>query len=126
VFGALALELHGQLRDLRLEVIDQPEADVDVVPPRVGDLQAIQQLAAGVAEQIGDRARVPEGDQRSVDAVLQRRAVADRCNLKRASSRSRRTDGSGSQISGTRSRADSVASTGRRSCRSCTPTAPGP
>jgi hypothetical protein len=34
------------------------------------DLQAVQQLAAGDAEQVGDRARVPEGDHRRVDAVL--------------------------------------------------------
>jgi hypothetical protein len=30
VLGALALELHGQLGDLQLEVIDQPQADLDV------------------------------------------------------------------------------------------------
>jgi hypothetical protein len=60
MIGALALELHGQRRDLQLEVIDQPQADVDVLPPRVRELQAVEQLAAGVTEQIRDRARVPE------------------------------------------------------------------
>jgi hypothetical protein len=65
----LARELHGQLRDLQLEVVDQPQADVDVLAPRIRDREAVQQLAAGVAEQIGDRAGVTEGDQRGVDAV---------------------------------------------------------
>ena len=50
MIGALAPELHRQLGDLQLEVIDQPQADVDVGAPRVGDLQAIEQLAADVAE----------------------------------------------------------------------------
>jgi hypothetical protein len=68
--GALALELDGELRDLQLEVVDQPQADVDVAPPRVGDLKAVEQLAAGVTEQIADRARVTKGDQRGVDAVF--------------------------------------------------------
>jgi hypothetical protein len=77
VLGALAPELHGQRGDLQLEVIDEPQADLDVPAPRIGDLQTVQQLAAGVPEQIRDRARVPEGDQRGVDAVLQRRAVPD-------------------------------------------------
>jgi hypothetical protein len=36
-------------------------------------------LAAGDAEQITDRARVPEGDQRRVDAVLEHRAMLDQC-----------------------------------------------
>ena len=63
MIDAPLLELHGQLGDLQLEVIDQSQTDVDVGAPRVGDLQAIQQLAAGVAEQIRNRARVPEGDQ---------------------------------------------------------------
>jgi hypothetical protein len=37
----------GAPRDLQLEVVDQPEADVDAAPPRVGDLKAVEQLAAG-------------------------------------------------------------------------------
>jgi hypothetical protein len=45
--GALALELHGELGDLQLEVVDEPEADVDVPAPRVGDLEAVEQVAAG-------------------------------------------------------------------------------
>jgi hypothetical protein len=58
VLGALALELHGQRRDLQLEVVDQPQADVNVAAPRIGDLEAVEQLAAGVTEQVADRARV--------------------------------------------------------------------
>jgi hypothetical protein len=82
VLGALAPELHGQPGDLQLEVVDQPQADLDVASPRVGDGQAVQQLAAGVTEEVGDRARVAEGDQRGVDAVLQRRAVPDQVQPK--------------------------------------------
>jgi hypothetical protein len=52
VIGALAAQLDGQLGDLDFEVVDQPQADVDVAAPRVGDLQAVEQFAAGVAEQI--------------------------------------------------------------------------
>jgi hypothetical protein len=77
VIGAVALELHGQPGDLQLEVVDELQADVDVAAPRIRDGEPVEQLAAGVAEQIGDRARVPEGDQRGVDAVLERRAMPD-------------------------------------------------
>jgi hypothetical protein len=56
---------------------DQLEAGVDVAPPRVGELQAVEQFAAGKTEQIADRAWVAEGDQRRVNAVLQCGAVAD-------------------------------------------------
>jgi hypothetical protein len=77
VLGALAAQLDREVGDLQFEVVDQPQADVDVAAPRIGDLQAIEQLAAGVAEQIRHRARVAEGDQRRVDAVLERRAMAD-------------------------------------------------
>jgi hypothetical protein len=45
--GSHALELHGELGDLQLEVVDQPEADVDVAPPRVGDLKAAEQPRPG-------------------------------------------------------------------------------
>jgi hypothetical protein len=74
----MRLELHGELGDLHFEVVDQLQADVDVAPPWVGDLKAVEQLAAGETEEVGDRARVTEGDQRRVDAVLQRGAMAHR------------------------------------------------
>jgi hypothetical protein len=82
VVGALALELDRQPRDLQLEVVDELQADVDVASPRVGDGEALEQLAAGMPEQIRDRARVTEGDQRGVDAVLQRGAVANQVQPK--------------------------------------------
>ena len=47
------------------------------LPPRVGDREAVKQLAAGMTEQIADRTGVPEGHQRRVNAVLQRRAMAN-------------------------------------------------
>ena len=68
---------HVDFLDTEIAAVDQLETRVDGAPPRVGDREAIEQLAAGVAEQIRDRARVPEGHQRRVDAVLQRRAMAD-------------------------------------------------
>ena len=74
--SSLAPELRGELGDLHFEVVDELQADVDVAPPRVGDCEAVEQLAAGKTEQIRDRARVTEGDERRVDAVLQRRAMA--------------------------------------------------
>jgi hypothetical protein len=60
VIGAPRPELHRQRRDMQIEIVDQLQANVDVRAPRVGDLQAVEQLAAGVTEQIRDRARVPE------------------------------------------------------------------
>jgi hypothetical protein len=40
------LELDGQPRDLQLEVVDQPEDDVDGAPSRIWDLQVVEQVAA--------------------------------------------------------------------------------
>jgi hypothetical protein len=77
VIGALASQLDGQRRDLQLEVVDQLQAGVDGAPPRVGDREPVEQVAAGVPEQIRHRARMPEGHQRRVDTVLERRAMAD-------------------------------------------------
>jgi hypothetical protein len=68
--GTTLFELDRQPRDLQLEVVDQPEAHVDVAPPRIGDLQTIEQIAPGETEQVPARARVPEGDQRRVDAFF--------------------------------------------------------
>jgi hypothetical protein len=47
-----------------------------------GILKAVEQLAARQAEQVRDRARMPEGDQRGVDAVLQRGAMPDQVQPK--------------------------------------------
>src|SRR4051794_32810507 len=68
--------------DLAVEFTDQPQARVDRPPPRPRDREAIKQLTAGDAEQIGDRARVPERDQTRVDAVLEHRAVLDQVHPK--------------------------------------------
>jgi hypothetical protein len=69
--------LHRQRRDLQLEIVDEPQVDVDVRPPRLRDRESIEQLATGVTEQMRHRARMPERDQRRVDAVLQRRAMTN-------------------------------------------------
>jgi hypothetical protein len=52
MIGALAAQFDGQRRDLQFEVVDQLEAGVDVAPPRIRDLKAVEQLSAGVAEQV--------------------------------------------------------------------------
>jgi hypothetical protein len=53
MIGAHPLELDGQPGDLQLEVVDQAQARVDVASPRVGNLQAVEQLATGVTEEVG-------------------------------------------------------------------------
>jgi hypothetical protein len=63
--------------DLAVEVVDQMRAGVDGAAPRLRDVEAVQQLAAGDTEEVGDRAGVAEGNQRGVDAVLEHRAVLD-------------------------------------------------
>jgi hypothetical protein len=63
--------------DLALEVLDQLKAGVDGASPRRRDRDAVKQLAACDAEQIGHRTRVPERDQCRVDPVLEHRAVLD-------------------------------------------------
>jgi len=49
----------------------------DVARPGFGQLQPMQQFPPADAEQIRHRARVTEGQQGGVDAVLQRGAVTD-------------------------------------------------
>jgi hypothetical protein len=61
VIGALAAELDGERRDLKFQVVDQLKARVAGAPPRIGNREPVEQLAAGVPEQIRDRARVPQG-----------------------------------------------------------------
>lgn len=67
----------------------QFQTRVDVAPARTRDPKAIEQLAAGAPEQIRDGARMPEGHQRLVDSVRQRRAMADLMQLVARHSRSR-------------------------------------
>jgi hypothetical protein len=126
VIGALALELARQLSDLQFQVVDQPQADVDGATPRIGDLEAVEQLAAGVPEPIRDRHGWPKVISVAWMRFLSVVRCRTRCNRKRASSRSHRIAGSGSQIAGTKSRCESTATRARRSCRSCTPAAPAP
>ena len=52
VIGALALELHGQRAICSSRSSISPRLTSMFCAPRVRDLQAIQQLAAGVTEQI--------------------------------------------------------------------------
>jgi hypothetical protein len=75
--------LHRERGDLQVEVIDERKPHVDVRPPRVGYLGAVEHLAAGVPEQLGDRAWLAECDEHGVDAVLQRRAMADQVQQRR-------------------------------------------
>ena len=50
MFGAPALGLDRQPRHLQLQVVGQPEARVDVAPPRGAGLKAIEQFAARASE----------------------------------------------------------------------------
>jgi hypothetical protein len=58
VIGALAAQLTGHLGDLQVEPVDQRDTRVDGPPPRIGKREAVEQLAAGVPEQIANRARM--------------------------------------------------------------------
>jgi hypothetical protein len=60
VIGALALAVGAEVIDAPVEVVDQPEPDVDVGPPPIRQLQPVQQLLAGDAERVADRAGMPE------------------------------------------------------------------
>jgi hypothetical protein len=54
MIGAQVPELAGDRVDLAVELIDQYEAGLDVLAPRLGDLETPQQLAPGDTEQVGD------------------------------------------------------------------------
>jgi hypothetical protein len=77
VFGAAGLELAVDLGDEALEFVDRLEAGIDRAAPWLRDLEPVKQLAAGDAEQVGDRAGMPEGDHRRMDAALQAGLVLD-------------------------------------------------
>jgi hypothetical protein len=55
--GARGAQLAIDRVDLAVEVIDQSQAGVDGPAPRLRDVEAVEQLAAGDAEQVRDRAR---------------------------------------------------------------------
>ena len=61
--------------DLCVQLVDEPERRLDVAPPRLGELQTIEQLAAAHAEEVGHRTGMAEGHEAGVDPVLERRAV---------------------------------------------------
>jgi hypothetical protein len=58
VIGASAVGFDGPRRDLQVDVVDQLQAGVDGPAPRIGNREPIEQLTAGVTEQIRDRARI--------------------------------------------------------------------
>jgi hypothetical protein len=77
VVGTAGAQIVVDRVDLAVQVADELKAGVNGPAPWLRDRQAFEQLAAGDTEQIADRARVTEGDQRRVDAVLEHRAVLD-------------------------------------------------
>ena len=56
MLGAAGAQLAFDRGDLRLQIVDQVQACVDGLAPRIRDLETIQKLAALQTEQIGDRA----------------------------------------------------------------------
>ena len=68
--------------DLALEIIDQRNRGGDVRAPGLGDLEPLQEPPALDPEQVGDRARPAEVDQRRVDPVLEHRAMLDQMQAK--------------------------------------------
>jgi len=75
VVGPEATQLALLRADLLVEQVDQPQARLERGAPRLGDLESVQQLPARAAEQVGDGTRLVSGDQRGVDAVLERRPL---------------------------------------------------
>jgi hypothetical protein len=69
VVGGAEAQLPVDEVDLRVEVVDQRQARLDGPAPRLGDREPVEQLAAGDAEEIANRARVPEGDQRGLRSL---------------------------------------------------------
>src|SRR5208283_1396838 len=82
VIGSRSAQLAVDLIDLALEIPDRLKARVDGAAPGLRDVQALEQFAAGYPEQIADRARMPEGHERRVNAVLEHRAVLDQVQAK--------------------------------------------
>src|SRR5271165_4235725 len=64
VLGVALLQAAVDLGDLLFEVVDQLDRCGDVAPPGLGHLQSRKQPAALETEQVGDRARLAEVDQR--------------------------------------------------------------
>jgi hypothetical protein len=82
MLGAACAQLALDRGELGLQIVDQVQACVDGLAPRIRDLETIQKLAALQTEQIAHRARVPERHQRRMDAVLEHRLVLDQVQSK--------------------------------------------
>ena len=103
MIGAVGDELVLELCDLERDGVDEPQRRLDVAEPRFGELEAGEQRSAFKAEQVRYRAGVPEGEQADRMRFFNAVRCRTRWRRKRASSRSQRTAGSGSQMAGTRS-----------------------
>jgi hypothetical protein len=77
VIGAARAQAAVDLVDLPVEVVDHRQTRVDGSAPRLRDSETVEQLAAGDPEQIANRARMPEREQRRMNAVLEHRAMLD-------------------------------------------------
>ena len=119
MIGAGPPELGCDRGDLALDLVDQLEARVDVSPPGVGELKGIEQLAALDPEQVGDRAGSPKLIRVEWMRWLSAERCLTRCKRKRASSRSRRTLGSGSRPPAPGRSGRAAPAPGRRCGRSC-------
>ena len=127
VVGAERAQLALAGVDLVVERVDQSERGVRRSTPTARAAQPLEQLAAAGAEQVA----CPRSGCRAEAVAWIRFFSAVRCltrwSRNRARSRSARTAGSGSQISGTRSRRRELGQhPGSRSGRSCRPTARSP
>ena len=54
--GAGAAQLLAELGDLEVELVDQVQGRVDCLAPGLVEVESLQELAAGEAEQVSDRA----------------------------------------------------------------------
>src|SRR6266540_2821888 len=75
--GPRSPELATLLVELAVEVVDHRDGADHVRAPRIGHVQALEQLAAASAEQIRDRTGRAPGHQRRVHALLQPHPLAD-------------------------------------------------
>ena len=72
-----APQLRLAATDLTLEVIDHAQAGGEGRGPGLRDGEPLEQLSAALAEEVGHGHRMAEGDERGVDAVLERDPMTD-------------------------------------------------
>jgi hypothetical protein len=77
VLGAEAAKLALDLVDLPLEHVDQVEARLDGRPPRLGQLQALEEAPSAGPEEVADRRAQAVLEEDRMDAVLERGALVD-------------------------------------------------